>query len=559
MTSHTDYGLPPKWSEYLAERGVPPYVARARGYRYVRAGKPIDGDYAAVWDFGPKYSGLLIPLHGLLAPDPPAVQLRLDNPEDFPDGKGEPRRFMTPARQRNVLVTSPVTRDRLAQPDELIVVAEGVTRVDALAAHDIPAVGILGINNWRTGRPPTAIGDFETLGIKGNRFVIAPDGDVRLNKNVNTAVKRLRTLLLGKGADKVFVMALPGTQGLDDWLAASQFKDRDAVGHAMLELCTDSVEDTTHVPPGGVFGIEDAGPWSCTPAADVRRLLEYAPTRFCVVRGAPGRPWRLLVEQEGGRWSSAKDEAAVGQWHIEAALDWQRRVSEAVIKGELASEHAEACTKWGVLRYPRLKVKLDTERIAAIPETPEARQAVAALLVRHAVKTRERPDDPPSVAEYAKQRRQDSIGHVGQYIERVLRVTGKRRDCVVLDDFIEAVAREAGGKNPKGLIEGLDRKEILALARELVPDLPRAVSRKRQMVWRGVQHVHEDADEDTDDLSERPGCQICGQERDVGELDTWGQCLDRDECDECWRGNGPRPAPSADIGHAQGFEGGRDP
>ena len=26
------------------------------------------------------------------------------------------------------------------------------------------------------------------------------------------------------------------------------------------------------------------------------------------------------------------------------------------------------------------------------------------------------------------------------------------------------------------------------------------MSRKRQMVWRGVQHVHEDADEDTDDL-----------------------------------------------------------
>ena len=34
----------------------------------------------------------------------------------------------------------------------------------------------------------------------------------------------------------------------------------------------------------------------------------------------------------------------------------------------------------------------------------------------------------------------------------------------MLDDFIEAVAREAGGKDPKGLIEGLDRKEILALA-----------------------------------------------------------------------------------------------
>ena len=195
---------------------------------------------------------------------------------------------MTPARQRNVLVTSPVTRDGLAQPDELIVIAEGVTRVDALTAYGIPSVGILGINNWRTSIPPTAIGDFEALGIKGNRFVIAPDGDVRVNKNVNAAVKRLRTLLLGKGADKVFVMALPGTQGLDDWLAASQFKDRNAVAHAMLELCTDRVEDTTPVPLGDVSVIEDAGPWSCTPAADVRRLLEYAAERFCVSEVRPG-------------------------------------------------------------------------------------------------------------------------------------------------------------------------------------------------------------------------------------------------------------------------------
>ena len=38
----------------------------------------------------------------------------------------------------------------------------------------------------------------------------------------------------------------------------------------------------------------------------------------------------------------------MGQWHIETALDWQRRVSEAVIKGELASEHADACTKWAI-------------------------------------------------------------------------------------------------------------------------------------------------------------------------------------------------------------------
>ena len=96
--------------------------------------------------------------------------------------------------------------------------------------------------------------------------------------------------------------------------------------------------------------MDDAGPWACTPAADVRRLIEYCPTKLCVVRGTGGAAWRLLVEQEGGRWSAARDEAAVGTLHMESALDWQRRVSEEAMKGNprVDAEHARECTKWAV-------------------------------------------------------------------------------------------------------------------------------------------------------------------------------------------------------------------
>ena len=811
MDTPAGYQLPAKWAKYLAERGVTPEVARARGYQYVRAGKPIDGDFAAAWGFNQKLSGLLLPIHGLLDPDPPAVQLRLDNPELYLDAKGKPRRFRTPSKQRNVLATSPLTRERLKLPNELIFVAEGVTRVDALAAYCIPAVGLLGINNWRAGNPPAAIADFEALGIKGNVFVIAPDGDVRTNKMVHSAVTRLRQLLLGRGAAKVMVMAVPGTQGLDDWLAEKQFPDQGAVHHAILELCTDRITVVPQ-PTGDNFGIEDAGPWSCTPAGDVRRLLEFAPDRFCVVQGAPGRPWRLLVEQEGGRWSSAKDEAAVGELHMKSALGWQRRVSEAVMKGEIKdADQANYCTKWAItsakhtgvrdllavvgqtyrfmedlrilppqltdcredaldanrlvlgapngvisldtgkllsdaearatfttrfipdrfepdaeheyadmlvahltkedrtyllsalgyglrgnparriyglvgergggkstlltalveslgdvrlhgyamavaieaflasrwnggssahhgnligmqdarfavseepparstvnvsllkdlsggrpqairdvgekteparaakatiiiavnsgqehvldtkdaafadrvrlLLYPKLTVAPDTERIAAFSEIAEARQAVAAMLVRWAASTRERPKDPRSVQAYTELRRQDSIGQVGQYIESTLQVTGKTQDFVLLDSFIEAVAASCGGKDSKGLIEGLDRKDILRLSRELVPGLPRSTPRKGALVWPGVVHTsfteEEESDPDADGISEMV-CTRCGSAQPLEKLDlTAGVCIAA-----CGDSDDAPPSAPAGHGQPQRFDMGADP
>ena len=785
--STTGNQLPEKWAKYLEARGVTLDVARARGYQYVRAGKPIDGEYASTWGFGRQLSGLLIPLHGLLDPDPPAVQLRLDYPERYPDAKGRPRRFTTPSKQRNVLVTSPMTRERLTNPEEVIILAEGVTRVDALAAYAIPAVGLLGIQNWRTGRPPTAIADFEALGIKGNKFIIAPDGDVRTNKNVASAVHRIQQFLMGRGAAYVGIMTLPDTQGLDDWLASSKFPNTEAVYHAIKEMCTKRVV-VVPTPAGDNFGIEDAGPWSCTPAGDVRRLLEYASERFCVVRGAPGRPWRLLVEQNGGRWSSAKDEAAVGELHMKAALDWQRRVSEAVMKGDIKDpDQAHSCTRWAItsakptgvrdllamvgqtfrfmedlkslppaltvcreeklnanrlvlgapngvisldtgkllpvadaratfttryipdpfepdaehpyadnlvahlteedrtyllsalgyglrgnparrlyglvgergggkstlltaivealgdvslhgyamalgidaflatrwtggssahhgnliglqdarlavteeppdrstvnvsllkdltggrpqrfrdvgekaeparaskativialntgqeyaldtkdaafaervrlLQYPKLRGAVDTERITSFSEIAEARQAVAAMLVHWAVKTCSRPSDPPSVRAYTEHRRQDSIGQVGQYIEKTLRVTDKKQDIVWLDSFIEAVSVACGGADAKGLIEGLDRKEILRLARELVPALPRAKTRKGGLVWMGVTHrpAGDAAPEPVDDGGiAAMTCRRCGRPRPVAELDLDTEvCLDVEAC-----------------------------
>ena len=162
------------------------------------------------------------------------MQLRLADP--IVRANGKPIKFLTPPRQPNVLITHPRTRHLLTKPEQAIVIAEGVTRVDALAAFDIPAVGLLGVNSWKGGRPSVALPDFDQLGIKGNRFVLAFDGDLQTNKRVNAAVTRLKRWLASRGADAVSVLTIPEDMGLDDWIASNAFEDRDQLVAAMREL-----------------------------------------------------------------------------------------------------------------------------------------------------------------------------------------------------------------------------------------------------------------------------------------------------------------------------------
>ena len=347
---HADSEFPyldEEFAAYVRARGITPEIAAERGYRTVRQGKPLDGGYAAAWGFPQKMAGMLIPLHAVLDPDPEGlekVQLRLAAELLVPDSKGKmPPKFRSPKGKKIALATAPRTRPMLSEPRQLIVICEGVTRIDALAAFGIPAVGMSGIWSWRS---LTALPDWENIRIKGNRFLVVPDGDVRTNRNVAASVKRLQALLRGRGADTVHIIALPDGQGLDDWIAANDFEDADKLSHALKEFASANVPESVPLQVGDVFGIADAKPWACTPAADARRLLDYAPDKLCVVQGERYAPWQLMVDCDNGRWSL--DDADVGRLHVETTLDWQRKVTAAAQKGTLNSDEATFCTKWAV-------------------------------------------------------------------------------------------------------------------------------------------------------------------------------------------------------------------
>ena len=361
---NTDYNLPAHYADYLHVRSVTAEIAKERGYRYVAHQPPRSEGHktpglevAPTFGFPPEASGLLMPLHPVTPPEAPekreAWQIRLEDPEAFAAARGNARvrKFTTPHGQRNVLATAPRTRHLLVEPKQLCIVAEGITRVDALAAFDVPAVGILGAGSWKGGVPSRMLPDFDFIGIQGQRWLIALDGDVRTNRNVNAEAMKLQRALLARGALTVHVLALPPGLGLDDWMFQEHFPTTADLVQALAQYrITDEVQHVAAPrPAGATFDVDDAGPWSCTPMGDARRLMEFAPEQLCVVEPSnPAMPWRLMVQRKdsGGVWSDNGE--AVGQIHAESALEWQRRVTQAVIDNKLKQDQASFCTKHAV-------------------------------------------------------------------------------------------------------------------------------------------------------------------------------------------------------------------
>ena len=299
-------GLDKEFSAYLRARAVPRDVAAQRGYRLVRQGKKEGGgDFAAAHGFPPKAAGMLIPLHGLLDSDPSdSVQLRISKAveAEFTNASGV-RKFLNPQGQKNVLATHPRTRALFSQQRGGII-AEGVTRVDALAAYDIPAVGTTGVWNWRNAEG--VLPDLENLPIKGNRWIFAPDGDVRLKADVFDGVRRLKGVVEKRGAESVHVVALPDGMGLDDWIAINDFPDAAALLHALYELITDMVAPTVAAkidtsiladnPHYKVIGLEGEQVATWISAGQVlRRSREAMTSKATLIALAPLEWWETLT------------------------------------------------------------------------------------------------------------------------------------------------------------------------------------------------------------------------------------------------------------------------
>ena len=179
-----------------------------------------------------------------------------------------------------------------------------------------------------------------------------------------------------------------------------------------------------------------------------------------------------------------------------------------------------------ILPYPCIPEDRRSRGFAtAVRTNPAARQAMLALLVRYAVANPEPPADIPSVAQAVKDRREESIGEAGVWLQsHVIYASGYRLAPGVIWDSVS----KAIPSDDKGQIENRTRQGIMALARELCQLPPQKQMRIDGRTTKGYENFRLLTDAEVEALVAEQAARVCIQcWEDVGDavLNSDGLCL----------------------------------
>ena len=123
-----------------------------------------------------------------------------------------------------------------------------------------------------------------------------------------------------------------------------------------------------------------------------------------------------------------------------------------------------------IIPYPELPGELEEGFAREVQTDPDCRRAMLALLVQEAVTAVHPPKSIQSVAEATLAQREQSLGEVGRWIQRRLRVTGQGKDRLSLDALFAELSESVPPAGDKW--EAMTRQAVLGLARELVTGFP---------------------------------------------------------------------------------------
>ena len=128
-----------------------------------------------------------------------SYQFRPDAPR-IKDKK--PVKYETPTGSQMALDVHPAVRDKLGNPKMPLFITEGIRKGDALASHDLCAVALIGVWNWRGTNEhggKTALAEWEYVALNGRQVYIAFDSDAMLKPQVYRTLTRLKSFLETRG------------------------------------------------------------------------------------------------------------------------------------------------------------------------------------------------------------------------------------------------------------------------------------------------------------------------------------------------------------------------
>lgn len=226
--------LAPHHLEMLHASGISDDVIEQRGYftshkkAELRAFGFTSTQLATISAEAP---ALVVPVYGALGGNTPTFyQIRPDRPRH--NNKGQAAKYEMPSGQRMVLDVPPAAREWIRDPQRALYITEGVKKGDSGASRGLCVVSLLGVWNFRGANEfggRTALGDWEAVALNAERPIyIVFDSDVSRKPEVHKALIRLRSLLIGRGADQDQIRivylepAADGSKvGLDDFLVAT--------------------------------------------------------------------------------------------------------------------------------------------------------------------------------------------------------------------------------------------------------------------------------------------------------------------------------------------------
>ena len=233
-------GYPPGLLDHHLRRvvasGIPPAVARARGYASVKTKATLAKlGFASYQQLVP---GLLVPLHGT-AGGVVGHQLRPDTPRT--DAHGKVVKYESPRGARQVLDVPPAAQPYLGDPTVPLGITEGARKADAAVGRGLPCVSLNGVRAWRgTNRAggKAALADWHDVALNGRLVYLLFDSDVTRKRAVAQALRELKGYLEHRGATvQVVYLPPPAPEevdeagnprektGLDDFLAPRESLD----------------------------------------------------------------------------------------------------------------------------------------------------------------------------------------------------------------------------------------------------------------------------------------------------------------------------------------------
>jgi Domain of unknown function (DUF3854) len=221
--------LPHHYDQLVHGSGIAVEVIEERGYCSITDEQfsllKESGFSRAQWKNVP---GLCLPLwttdgqNGLMVYRPDTPRL---------DTKGTTLKYEIPAKHGVRLDCPPRCQPRLNNPAEPLWVTEGQKKADALASHDLCAIALLGVWNFKGKNSwggVTFLADWDYVALNRREVRVIFDSDVMTKSQVRKALERLTEHLQRKGAHVVAVylpMANGVRVGVDDYLLSHMVPD----------------------------------------------------------------------------------------------------------------------------------------------------------------------------------------------------------------------------------------------------------------------------------------------------------------------------------------------